>query len=169
MSGAMESLTTDVVGRACGIFLALAYPGGAAAVPKTKQSFLALPPGLLMLDHIKVDSAAGSCCQVLANKTGIPMTLLVRLGCCHYPHLKLKAQLLDSAGGSAWIFTVDTHDAFSANCLLPPPDHPDAPAWTLMQAKNRVLKEQIESAWEQEGLATFNGMLRRELKGESGT
>jgi hypothetical protein len=32
-----------------------------------------------------------------------------------------------------------------------------------LQTANRRLKEQIESAWEEAGLLTFNGLLRREL------
>ena len=42
-------------------------------------------------------------------------------------------------------------------------NHPDAACWKKLQTANRQLKEQIEHAWEAEGLLTFNGLLRQEL------
>jgi len=44
---------------------------------------------------------------------GAARALLIRLGCMHYPHLKLKAQILEHKDGSEWLFGVDTHDGFS--------------------------------------------------------
>jgi hypothetical protein len=53
---------------------------------------------------------------------------------------------------------VDTHDAIRLD-----PGHPDAAGWARLQAANRQLKAQIELAWEDAGLQTFNSLLRREL------
>jgi hypothetical protein len=60
---------------------------------------------------------------------------------------------------------VDTHDAFCKESRFPPPDHPDAKQWLLLQSANRLLKEKIEAAFEQDGLTTLNSMLRDELQG----
>ena len=158
----MQRLTTDLMGQACRIFLSLAYPEGegegegegTGVIPSTKRPFLGLLPGLAMIDFIETDPAIRGCCQLTA-KSGSGVGMLVRLGCCHYPHLKLKVQLFSSAGEEVWLFSVDTHDAFSATNLLPPAGHPDALGWMAIQTANRVLKEKIEAAWEAAGLADF--------------
>jgi hypothetical protein len=161
----MQCLTTDLMGQACKIFLTLAYPGGEAAIPAAKRHLLGLPAGLMMLDHLDGDPVTRGFCQVAPAKTADIRLLLLRLGCRHYPNLKLKAQLIDDdpQGEGAWLFSVDTHDGFSSTSFLPPPDHPEAAAWLKIQADNVALKQQIEAAWEQAGLLTFNGLLRRDL------
>ena len=88
---------------------------------------------------------------------------MLRLGCCHYPNLKLKTQIIKDGSESEWLFSVDTHDAFSSTSFLPPPHHPDAPRWRILQADNCALKQKIEAAWEDAGLLTFNALLRRDL------
>jgi hypothetical protein len=161
----MHRLTTDLIGDVCRIFLRLAYPGDDNAVPVKKRCFLNLPAEQPMLTYMTTDAAIHESCQVQHDKDGNVNTLLARLGCCHYPHLKLQAKLIDQARGGIWLFSVDTHDAFSKTCFLPPPGHPDAAAWKQIQAQNVALKERIEAAWEQAGVATFNGLLRRDLDG----
>src|SRR5262249_20000825 len=79
-----------------------------------------------------------------------------RLGCCHFPHLKLRVTNPDQSG--TWVFSVDTHDAVRLE-----PNHPDAPRWGRMQQANQELKERIEAAWEAAGLVTFRALLRRDL------
>jgi len=145
------------------VFLPLAYPGGEAAIPAPKRPLLALPPGQEVLGYLPGDPAVRECCQVVNAKSGGVRAVLVRLGSAHYPHLKLKAQLVNHDQGNLWLFSVDTHDAFSATSFLPPPGHPDAARWTELQTANAALKGRIEAAWEQAGLMTFNALLRRDL------
>jgi hypothetical protein len=159
----MQCLTTDLIRQACSIFLPLAYPGGDGAVPAKKQGLLNLPRGLDLLDHLSADAATRDCCQLVFGKTGSVRAVLFRLGCTHYPHLKLKVQLVDHDQGAVWLVGVDTHDAYSPTSFLPPPGHPDVAAWATLQAANAALKERIEAAWDQAGLTTFNGLLRRDL------
>jgi hypothetical protein len=159
----MQRLTTDQIDKACRIFVSLAYPAGETTIPINKRHMLKLPPGLSIVDHLNVDSTARGCCQLLPSKAGPATVLLVRLGCCHYPNLKLKAQLVEDENGCEWLFTVDTHDAFSASCFLPPEEHPEHAAWVALQTANATLKCKIEAAWDEAGLLTFNGLLRREL------
>jgi hypothetical protein len=158
----MHRLTTDLLSQACRIFLTAAYPGGEGAVPAKKRGFLSLPAGQSLLDLLPDHAALNECCQVL-RKNGDIRAVLVRLGASHYPHLKLKAQLVDHDQGDLWLFSVDTHDAFTQTCFLPPPGHPEAAAWAQLQAQNAVLKERIEAAWDKAGLMTFNSLLRRDL------
>jgi hypothetical protein len=159
----MQRLTTDLVAQACRIFFSLAYPGGDATIPAAKQRLLQLPAGLEMVQVVETEASMSGCCQVIPSGTGGVRAVLVRLGCCHYPNLKLKAQLIQDGQESDWLFSVDTHDAFSSTSFLPPPEHPEAPAWRSLQAANVALKEKIEAAWDKAGLLTFNGLLRRDL------
>jgi hypothetical protein len=74
----------------------------------------------------------------------------------------MKLRVID-CGQATFIFDVDTHDAMSLD-----PTHPDAARWSQLQAANRELKQQIEHAWEGEGLKTFHTLLRDGLSQGSG-
>jgi hypothetical protein len=67
-------------------------------------------------------------------------------------------QIVDHADAGC-VFSVDTHDAICLDTR-----NPDASRWTEFQRSNCRLKEQIERAWEEAGLLTFNALLRRELE-----
>jgi hypothetical protein len=159
----MQDLTTDLVGKACAIFLRYAYPGGEAAVPAKKRGYLDLPPGQALAEFLRASPDSLAICQTLSAKQGGPGYAL-RLGCAAFPHLKLKVQWLGSREPGMWVFAVDTHDAFSSDCFSPPPGHPEAEAWRRLQIGNQHLKEQIERAWAAAGLMTFNGLLRNDLE-----
>jgi hypothetical protein len=105
-------------------------------------------------------SAAEQVCQVLTVAGKGVRGYALRLGSAHFAHLKLKVQLVDSSNASAWVYLVDTHDAFSRDSAQPPPAHPDAGGWAALQTANRDLKERIEKAFETAGLTTFNSLLR---------
>jgi hypothetical protein len=142
----MNELTPAMLGRACDIFLALAYPDG--HIPATKQAYA----------HIRADQALEELlqppvCQVSTGEGGV-RKYAFRLGSSVFPHVKLQVSCIHGC-----IFSVDTHDAIRID-----PSHPEAERWAQVQAANRQLKEEIERAWEAEGLLTFNGLLRRELE-----
>ena len=145
----MKGLTTALLERACQIFLERAYPQGRQTIPPPKNDFLALdlarPPEVVLLPPV---------CQTLSRRDGLQGYAL-RLGSALHPHLKL--QIVDHAEAGC-VFSVDTHDGFAVD-----PAHPDAARWAELQTANRRLKEQIERAWEEAGLLTFNALLRREL------
>jgi hypothetical protein len=155
----MSGLTTALLGRACRIFFDLAYPGGEESIPPKKRVYRHLPPDQPLEAFLPPAPAAAGIGQVLPAGDGRLRGYAFRLGSAVFPHLKL--QVVDYANGSAWVFAVDTHDA-----LLPglPPDHPDAKQLRAIQESNRKLKEQIERAWEREGLTTFNSLLRDGLE-----
>ncbi len=148
----MTGLTPMLLGRACRIFLSLAYPEGKATIPPSKAAYLDLA-GHESLDRL----LAPPLCQPITNSKGGVRGYALRLGSADFPHVKL--QVTDCGPEGGLVFAVDTHDALSLD-----PDHPDAPRWAAIQAANRVLKEKIERAWEAEGLMTFNALLRRGLK-----
>lgn len=146
----MKGLTTALLAQACQIFLDRAYPEGPHTIPPPKNGFAALDAAL-PLESVLIAPV----CQALPRRDGGLRGYALRLGSTAFPHLKL--QIVDHADVGC-VFSVDTHDAFSLD-----PSDPDTKHWAALQASNRRLKEEIERAWEQAGLLTFNALLRREL------
>jgi hypothetical protein len=145
----MKGLTTALLSRACQTYLDLAYPGGPDTIPPPKSLYYDLPAGRPLQDLL-----LPPVCQVLPSVAGHFRGYSFRLGSAAYPHLKLQVVAHDDA----CLFMVDTHDTTPLG-----PAHPDAARWAQLQQANRHLKEQVERAWEEAGLLTFNGLLRREL------
>jgi hypothetical protein len=155
----MEGLTTELLARACRIFLTLAYPGGAETIPENRRHFYDLTTAE-PIEHFLV-SAAPEICQPLPMEKGAFRGYALRLGSTTFPHLKLQVTLHPEGGQI--VFGVDTHDAFPRSGTLACEGHPDHIAWTRLQQANKQLKERIESAWEQADLITFNRLLREGL------
>jgi hypothetical protein len=152
----MEGLTTALLGRACRIFLELAYPGGAATVPAKKRPFWVIPAEA-PLEHFLPPQVGPELCQRVGSAPGVKPGFAYRLGCAHFPHLKLQVVCSDRG----WVFGVDTHDHFFPGGL--PESDPEAQAWRQLLSANRQLKERIEQAWERAGLLTFHALLREDL------
>jgi hypothetical protein len=146
----MKGLTTALLDRACRIFLSLAYPEGSHTIPAPKSAFLALRP-----DQPLATALASPLCQPLHHRDGALRGYALRLGSSLHPHLKLQIVGHDD---DTCVFSVDTHDTIHLD-----PHALDADRWSAFQETNRRLKEQIERAWEEAGLLTFNALLRREL------
>jgi hypothetical protein len=149
---AMSELPVPLLGHACRVFLGYAYPGGPETVPVSKRSFL----------HITADQPLGPLlraplCQTLGRPSEAARGYAWRLGSATYPHLKLQA--VDCSGDGTWVFAVDTHDTLRLR-----PDDPDAAGWAEIRASNQQLKQEIERAWEADGLLTFNALLRRDAE-----
>jgi hypothetical protein len=144
----MTDLPVALLGRACRTFLTLSYPGGTDAIPAVKRPYLDIAPGQALGPLL-----APPVCQVLPTPDGGVRGYAFRLGSSTYPHLKLQAVRCE---GGIWVFAVDTHDAVRL-----PPGNPEAEGLARLQAANRCLKEQVERAWEAEGLLTLNALLRR--------
>jgi hypothetical protein len=145
----MQGLNVALLRRACRIFLSLGYPGGESTIPPAKRPYwnIAADQPLEALVRPPV-------CQLLGKSPDEARGYAWRLGSSTYPHLKLQA--VDCANDGSWVFAVDTHDTLRLRA-----DDPDAPRWAEIQAENRRLKEEIENAWEEAGLLTFNALLRR--------
>jgi hypothetical protein len=160
----MQGLTTDLVGSACRIFLALAYPDGEDTIPQPRRVYLTLPPGQGLADFLAATPAARALCQAVRDDRGHVQGQAIRLGSAAFPHLKLRVQQVCQVEPPVWVFSVDTHDAFSRDCLRPPREHPEAAEWMRLQGVNQQLKERVERAWEEVGLYTFNRLLRSDLE-----
>jgi hypothetical protein len=148
----MMGLTTPVFSQACRIFLTLAYPDGNHTIPPAKTVYSRIE------DSQNLESLLEPpVCQKLTSPEGRVRGFALRLGSSHYPHLKL--QVIDCDYTGTWVFGVDTHDGIRLD-----PGHPDAERLARLQSANQRLKEQIERAWEAEGLLTFAALLRRGLE-----
>jgi hypothetical protein len=152
----MEGLTTALLSRACRIFLALAYPAGEASIPHKKRLFWNIPPGAPLEQYLP-PLIGPEFCQRLDAKPGCKPGFAYRLGCSHFPHLKLQVILCEGT----WVFCVDTHDGIFPSGL--PESNPEAQAWRELVTSSRQLKERIERAWENEGFVTFHTLLRANL------
>jgi hypothetical protein len=146
----MIELPVALLGRACQIFFAHAYPGGDDAVPASKRPYLHIPAEQSLESLLRPPV-----CQTLGKPSEAARGYAWRLGRTAYPHVKLQA--VDCVGDGTWVFSVDTHDTLRLRA-----GDPDAAGWAEIQATNRQLKHEIESAWEAAGLLTFNALLRRE-------
>jgi hypothetical protein len=160
----MQQLTTQLLGQACRIFMALAYPEGSASVPAKKRLYFDLPADQPVAAFLPPAVCAQGVCRELRRDSGTLCGYDLRLGSAGFAHLKLRLQLVEQSSDTIWVFMVDTHDAFSNASRFPPPDHPDCKQWLQLQDANRALKEKIEAAFEQNGLATLNSLLREELQ-----
>jgi hypothetical protein len=153
----MNGLTTELLRRACRTFLALAYPGGEQTIPEKKRPYLHIPADADLASFLPPAPAALAIAQALKTETGSFRGYAFRLGSAGFPHLKLQ---ITAAADDTCIFAVDTHDTFPGVGGVPPVEDPEHERWTALQKGNRQLKERIERAWEQEGLWTFNKLLR---------
>jgi hypothetical protein len=153
----MPLLSTPLLARACRIFLSTAY-ADRASIPERKRVYNEIRDEEPIENYLTPAPVASGVCQKLAEDC-----YTFRLGSKHYANLKLKVQCVANGGVCQCVFAVDTHDSFSKELLQPPADHPDAAAWLALQAANRALKEQIETAWDAAGILTHNGLLRDEL------
>jgi hypothetical protein len=148
----MRGLTTDLLSQACRIFMAIAYPEGEATVPDPRRPFFAMASNQPLAALLEMPNI----CEKLFSPDGRLRGYAFRLGSTRFSHLKLQVTALD--GGGTLVFSVDTHDA-----LRCPMTDDERQVWAQIQAANRRLKEDIELAWEKNGLLTFNGILRRGL------
>lgn len=159
----MTALTTPRLAQACRIFLNLAYQDGPDGMPARPRAYWDLDETCPIEDFLPPSPAAVGVCEEILGPKGKLLGYAFRLGSDHFRHLKLHVQLMETQPDPCWVFMVDTHDAFSRDSHLPPPDHPEAAAWKALQDANRLLKERIESALEEAGLTTPNALLRQSL------
>jgi hypothetical protein len=153
----MNGLTTALLSRACRTFLTLAYPAGEHTIPEKRRPYFHIPPDGELASFLPPSPTAQGIGQVLKGEDGSFRGYAFRLGSAGFPHLKLQVTGSDA---DACIFAVDTHDAFPRGAGMPPPGNPEYELWTALQKNNRQLKERIERAWEEQGLWTFNMLLR---------
>ena len=152
----MQSLAVPLLSQACRTYLELAYPGGSESIPERIRHYLQLDPTWALDQVVPPAPIAVTVCQLIKEPPGY----LFRLGCAHFPHMKLKTHRMFLRNETTWIFAVDTHDAY----FLPPKDFGETEEWQNILLANKNLKERIEQAWEEQGILTLKSVLRLELE-----
>lgn len=146
--GDLHHLRLDLLRQAVGLYLDVAYPGG--AVPELVRS---------RLDWGETGTAGERLARPPFERAGTapghqtPIYAL-RLGNHHYPHMKLQIQPWPNDAG--FMLSVNTHDQVTGVHL----GEGDARAFRDLQEENQRLKEAIERAWDEAGLPTFLRYLR---------
>ncbi len=136
----LELLTPAHVRRAVALYLERAYPPGAEARPRI---------GVADLEgESTLDGLFGRFEKLPGERAGHCERYALRLGNQRYPFMKFVVEeyLVDEE----FFFTVDTHDDLDVR-----PDAPDYERWTELKRFNRRLKDEIEAAWREAGLPTF--------------
>lgn len=146
----------ELVWRAIGIYLATTYggPPGAQGVPASTPS--AIKARLDSLRLAPADDFYGSPVFERDSQAN-PTKFSLRLGNPHYPHMKLVIER--SPGGRGYLFRADTHDA---HCR-PAPGSRDYSVFCKLMDKNREVADRVETAWDENGIATFKTYLRNDL------
>jgi hypothetical protein len=157
----VPNLTTQDLAKACGLFLKIAYPDGAATIPANKLAYDKIAPDEPIEAYLPPAKNAIGVCQDLSNtKASIP-GYEFRLGSKSFPHLKLRIQRMEYQNDHIWVYSVDTHDHFHLAAQHVPAD--EAAHWRTLIEQNRMDKQQIEAALAQAGFITPKSLLRLDL------
>lgn len=143
----LENITATLVNAAIDLYLRLAY-GDAVSRNKHVVRFA---------EDMPVEEILSS---FVSEDTSLKAWSL-RLGSQDYPHMKLMLREAYIPGEFA--FSVDRHDCFSFNQA-----EAGCQSWVDLQAKNYLLKKDIEDAWYEAGVPTLR-LLRERLLAASET
>ncbi|HEX4124607.1 MAG TPA: hypothetical protein VHY37_07755 [Tepidisphaeraceae bacterium] len=138
---------SSTVAEAIEIFLQLAYPTGVPSRIAALVAGLDVPPE-------QVDDHPA----FVRQETGGEPVYAIRLGCAHYPHVKMLVAAWP--GGRGYYFKADSHDRH----ILVPQGHPEHAAFAELRRMNQLLAEKIESAWRDAGIPTYAVYLGDEVR-----
>lgn len=162
----MQTLTQQQLAHVCRLFMEHAYAGALDKIPPKKRVYLNLPEDGELADFLPPSPAAAGVVEDMAKRKDGPVGYELRLGCAHFPHLKLRLQHMTYHGDGVWVHMVDTHDAYF-NKLAQDPSHPDAGECRHIAELNGKVKRAIETAFDQAGILTPNALLRMGLSAKS--
>ncbi len=158
----MQPYTQQQLARVCRLFMEHAYADAFDKIPPKKRTYLDLPEDGELADFLPPSPAAAGIVEDMAKRKEGPVGYELRLGCAHFPHLKLRIQHMDDHGQEAWVHMVDTHDAFFSK-FAQDTTHPEAGQCRRIAELNGKLKRTIEHALDQAGILTSNALLRKGL------
>jgi hypothetical protein len=135
-----------MVHKAISLYLGIAYPSGPSKQVTTILGNLSNWVGDFYTNP-----------HFVRQGTDDQFSYCLRLGCVHYPHMKLLVAKWPE--GQRYFFQVDAHDKH----VVVPPEHPEYAALGELRRKNQILVDAIESAWSEAGLPTFVSCLNDDL------
>ena len=153
----LEEMTSAVVGRAIEIYLRLAYAG--AEPSETVRQRAAIPAGRggkelvgeERFERVPAGAAVGE-----AERYNL------RLGNAGY--LNMKLGICRVAATEDYVLRVDTHDKMFAVIV----QEKENAEYQVLIERNRQLQNEIERAWTEAGLPTFERYLREQLAAQRG-
>jgi hypothetical protein len=149
----LEELTSEMLGRAIEIYLRLAYAGSEPS--ETVRQRAALPAGRRgkelvgeeRFERVPAGAAVGE-----AERYNL------RLGNAGY--LNMKLGICRVAATEDYVLRVDTHDRQFAAMV----QEQENAEYAALIERNRLLANEIERAWSEAGLPTFERYLREQLE-----
>jgi hypothetical protein len=151
----LQPLSSGLLARAVKLFLSFAYRGG--EVPASKEVFLRWSEEDALADCLSQKGVE----RPKESSPASNVRYAIRLGNAWYPHMKLLIAIMEPSGEV--LFSVDTHDRLEV-----PPGSPDEAGVKELQSRNRDLAREIEVAWDEGGIPTQAGLLRRYLQTKKG-
>jgi hypothetical protein len=161
MGDCVNELSTRDLASACRIFMDLAYPDGPRTIPEFKIPYYEMTPERSLVEFLPPAPLSVGVTKTLSRNAGGSFGYEFRLGCAHFPHLKLRVQSMDLHDREVWVFSVDTHDGFCQVTQNLGPE--DAQKWKVLIEHNRALKYAIVQALANAGHLTPIALLRIDL------
>jgi len=167
----LEELTSEELGRAIEIYLRLAYAG--AEPSATVRERAAIPAGRRGRELVEearfervemkreVESqnpSPGPGGPPSPKGEGLAERYNLRLGNAGY--LNMKLGICRVAATDDYVLRVDTHDKMFAAMV----QEKENAEYAALIERNRKLQNEIERAWSEAGLATFENYLRGQLE-----
>jgi hypothetical protein len=179
----LEEMTSEMLGRAIEIYLRLAYAG--AAPSELVRERAAIPAGRrgrelveeARFERVPDATAGAQSLNPSPGPSGHPLPrergeeeavapkgeelaerYNLRLGNAGY--LNMKLGICRVAATEDYVLRVDTHDKMFAVMV----QEKENAEYTALVERNRKLQNEIERAWSEAGLATFENYLREKLK-----
>jgi hypothetical protein len=133
--------------RAVEVYLSVAYSDEPPSAVRARLDTLRS-----VLDEDFYDSAVFE-----RERAPRPTWYKLRLGNPFYPHMRMTIER--SPDGRGYLFRADTHDR---HCAPAPKSRDYSPFCKLME-RNQLLAQQIEAAWEAQGIPTFRRYLHEDV------
>ncbi len=133
----LTALTPALINQAIEIYLAHAYDDEGLR----EGHRIEIPP----------DTASEDVLALFEQEEAALRSYVLRLGCQHYPHMKLA--IWEAYYEGEYVFAVDRHDGFDFDKT-----GPDYEAWMGIKSKNFAIKGCIEADWYAKGIPTIRGL-----------
>jgi hypothetical protein len=149
----LEEITSEMLGRAIEIYLRLAYAGGEpSAVVRGRAAIPAERRGRELVEEERFERVPAGAALGEAERYNL------RLGNAGY--LNMKLGICRVAATEDYVLRVDTHDKMFAAMV----QEKENAEYAALIERNRKLQNEIERAWSEAGLPTFENYLREQLE-----
>jgi hypothetical protein len=145
-----EAWSSELLARAVRVFLTHAY--GEEVVPPHRRHWAEMTSNHSIEQWLSQKGVE----QPREIQPGMNVKYAFRLGNRWYPHMKMLVAFMPP--GDQPLFSVDTHDRIEV-----PAGSPEEAGMRELQAQNRELARSIELAWDQAGVPTQAGLLKKYL------